>query len=183
VLLPDPVPAHPLLAGKREIGRGEYSIVLDKGDGERVYKICTSPADYVYYTAPDRPLGEHFPQVFADHGVIGTSGAGYPMHLIEMERLYPLAPDAAANALAKQLIAAYWEGCGMWSGLAENMGRIALYNMTVGPFAGEQGIKRALEALGDFVEEYQVLPDIIKSDNLMMRADGTLVFSDPVFMG
>lgn len=46
VLLPDPVPAHPLLDGKPEIGRGEYSIVLDKGDGERVYKIVSSPADY-----------------------------------------------------------------------------------------------------------------------------------------
>ena len=26
------------------------------------------------------------------------------------------------------------------------------------------------------------LPDLIKADNLMMRKDGTLVFSDPVFM-
>lgn len=46
VLLPDPVPEHPLLEGKSEIGRGEYSIVLDKGDGERVYKVVSSPADY-----------------------------------------------------------------------------------------------------------------------------------------
>ena len=36
ILLPDPVPVHPLLEGKKEISRGEYSIVLDKGDGERV---------------------------------------------------------------------------------------------------------------------------------------------------
>ena len=35
ILLPDPVPQHPLLDGLREIGRGEYSIVLDKGDGEQ----------------------------------------------------------------------------------------------------------------------------------------------------
>ena len=55
VLLPDPVPEHPLLDGKKEIGRGEYSIVLDKGDGERVYKIVSSPADYFLYTAEDRP--------------------------------------------------------------------------------------------------------------------------------
>ena len=59
ILLPDPVPPHPLLDGKQEIGRGEYSIVLDKGDGERVYKIVSSPADYFLYTADDRPdLGE-----------------------------------------------------------------------------------------------------------------------------
>ena len=29
---------------------------------------------------------------------------------------------------------------------------------------------------------YGALPDLIKADNLMMRKDGTLVFSDPVFM-
>ena len=49
VLLPDPVPSHPLLDGKAEIGRGEYSVVIDKGDGERVYKIVSSPADYFLY--------------------------------------------------------------------------------------------------------------------------------------
>ena len=34
----------------------------------------------------------------------------------------------------------------------------------------------------DFVEEYQVLPDLLNANNLMMRKDGTLVFSDPVFI-
>ena len=58
VLLPDPVPAHPLLDGRKEIGRGEYSIVLDNGDGERVYKIVSSPADYFLYTADDRPRAD-----------------------------------------------------------------------------------------------------------------------------
>ena len=73
LILPDPVPPHPLLDGKTEIGRGEYSIVLDKGDGERVYKVVSSPADYFLYTAEDRPRGEHFPIIHADHGVIGRA--------------------------------------------------------------------------------------------------------------
>jgi hypothetical protein len=33
-----------------------------------------------------------------------------------------------------------------------------------------------------FSGEYDALPDLMKADNLMMRKDGTLVFSDPVFM-
>ncbi|TMW75604.1 hypothetical protein FG147_05110, partial [Thauera sp. UPWRP] len=104
ILLPDAVPSHPLLDGKTEIGRGEYSIVIDKGDGEHVYKIVSSPADYFLYTADDRPRGPHFPIVFADHGVIGRAQSGYPFHLIEMERLYPLAEGSPAAELSRRLI-------------------------------------------------------------------------------
>jgi len=182
ILLPDPVPAHPLLDGKPEIGRGEYSIVLDKGDGERVYKIVSSPADYFLYTADDRPCGEHFPVIYADHGVIGRAQSGYPLHLIEMEKLYPLAQDSAAADLALRLIDTYWSACEQWSRLGMDMGRIALYHLTVNPLAMTDSMQRALKALSDFVEEYHVLPDILNANNLMMRKDGTLVFSDPVFI-
>lgn len=182
LVLADPVPAHPLLDGKPEIGRGEYSIVLDKGDGERVYKIVSSPADYFLYTAEDRPRGEHFPVVYADHGVIGRAQSGYPMHLLEMEKLYPLADDAPAAELARRLIEVYWSACQQWSRLGSDMGRIALYDMTMNPLELTNGMQKAVKALSDFVEDYQVLPDILNANNLMMRKDGTLVFSDPVFI-
>lgn len=182
VVLPDPVPAHPLLDGKKEIGRGEYSIVLDKGDGERVYKIVSSPADYFLYTADDRPRGEHFPIIHADHGTIGRAASGYPLHLIEMEKLYPLADGSPAAEAAMRLIDAYWLACQQWSRLGMDMGRIALYHMTVNPLGLNEGLQQALKALSDFIEEYQVLPDILNANNLMARKDGTLVFSDPVFI-
>lgn len=182
ITLPDPVPPHPLLDGKPEIGRGEYSVVLDKGDGERVYKIVSSPADYFLYTADDRPRGQHFPIVFADHGIIGRAASGYPLHLLEMERLYPLADDSPAAELAKRLIECYWSACQQWSRLGADMGRIALYHLAVNPLAVTLSLQEALKALSDFVEDYQVLPDILNANNLMMRKDGTLVFSDPVFI-
>lgn len=182
ILLPDPVPAHPLLAGKPEIGRGEYSIVLDKGDGERVYKVVSSPADYFLYTADDRPRGQHFPIIHADHGIIGRARSGYPLHLIEMEKLYPLDDDAPAGVLARRLIEFYWSACEQWSRLGADMGRIALYHMTVNPLSANDSLQQAIKALSDFVEDYQVLPDILNANNLMMRKDGTLVFSDPVFI-
>ncbi len=171
-----------LLDGKTEIGRGEYSIVIDKGDGEHVYKIVSSPADYFLYTADDRPRGPHFPIVFADHGVIGRAQSGYPFHLIEMERLYPLAEGSPAAELSRRLIECYWSACAQWSRLGADMGRIALYHLTVEPMKVGDSLQEALRALSDFVEEYQVLPDILNANNLMMRADGTLVFSDPVFI-
>ena len=182
VLLPDPVPAHPLLDGKKEIGRGEYSIVLDKGDGERVYKVVSSPADYFLYTADDRPRGDHFPIIHADHGIVGRAISGYPLHLIEMEKLYPLIDGSPASDLALRLIESYWLACQQWSRLGMDMGRIALYDMTVKPLSVSENLHSALKALSDFVEDYQVLPDILNANNLMVRKDGTLVFSDPVFI-
>ena len=186
VVLPDPVPDHPLLNGKPEIGRGEYSIVLDKGDGERVYKLVSSPADYFLLTADDRPRGKYFPIVYEDHGIIGRAISGYPFHLIEMEKLYPLDASSPASELAQRLINVYWAACQQGSRLGMNMGRIALHHMVLNPmtFSGHENkpLQEALSELSNFVDEYQVLPDILNSDNLMMRKDGSLVFCDPVFI-
>lgn len=183
ITLPDPVPDHPLLRGRRELGRGEYSIVLESDSPDRVLKVISSPADYFLYTADDRPIGPHFPTVFADHGTIGRAASGYPFHLLEMERLYPLASGSEAASLARSLIEDYWKGCQQWVQLGSNMGRIALYHMVQGPQIASASIHAALRALSDFIEEYQVHPDILNQDNMMMRKDGTLVFSDPVFIG
>lgn len=181
--LPDPVPAHPLLAERTEIGRGEYSIVLNHPDPDRVYKIISSPADLFLYTAEDRPQGVHFPIVYAAHGVIGRAQSGYPFHLLEIERLYPLAPGTVAAVLADGLIEAYWAACQNWQQLGSDMGRVALYHLSISPPPSLQpSLVEALKALSDFVEEYQVLPDILNADNLMTRRDGTVVFSDPVFI-
>lgn len=182
VVLPDPVPYHPLLVGRIEIGRGEYSIVLDHEDGERVYKIVSSPADLFLYTAEDRPRGVHFPVVYANHGAIGRAASGYPFHLLEMERLFPLQEGSPAADLANRLIEAYWFACQQWLRLGNDMGRIALYHLAVTPAEIPDSLRHALKALSDFVEEYQVLPDILNANNLMARRDGTLVFSDPVFI-
>lgn len=180
--LPDPVPVHALLAGLNEIGRGEYSIVLEHPDPERVYKVVSSPADLFLYTADDRPRGQHFPIVYAHHGVIGRAASGYPFHLLEMERLYPLQDGTPAAEQAALLIEAYWSACLERIQLGGDMGRIALYHVSLAPPAIGESLKLALKALSDFVEEYQVLPDILNADNVMMRKDGTLVFSDPVFI-
>jgi len=184
-ILPDPVPEHPLLAGRKEIGRGENTIVLegDVIDGqERVFKVLSSPTDYAYYTAPDRPTGRHFPTVFADHGTVGRSSRGFPFHIVEVERLYPLPGSGPATDLATTISTSYFDACLMWRNLAQDMGRIALHHLVVEPMGWAETVRQSLQALETFADEYGALPDLIKADNLMMRKDGTLVFSDPVFM-
>ncbi len=184
-LLPDPVPDHPLLRGRKEIGRGESTIVLeaDTIDGnERVFKVLSSPTDYAYYTADDRPTGQHFPVVYADHGTVGRSSRGFPFHIVEVERLYPLPGIGDAAEVATKLSTSYFDACMMWRNLAQDMGRIALHHLVVTPMGWTDALKESLKAVEDFSTEYGALPDLIKADNLMMRKDGTLVFSDPVFM-
>lgn len=184
-LLPDPVPDHPLLRGRKEIGRGESTIVLeaDTVDGqERVFKVLSSPTDYAYYTADDRPTGTHFPIVYADHGTVGRCSRGFPFYVVEVERLYPLPGSGDAAEIATKLSTSYFDACMMWRNLAQDMGRIALHHLVVTPMGWTDALKESLKAVEDFSTEYGALPDLIKSDNLMMRKDGTLVFSDPVFM-
>lgn len=184
-IISDPLPAHPLLDGRQELGRGENSIVVDGGviDGaERVFKVLSSPTDYAYYTAEDRPTGHHFPVVFADHGTAGRSSRGFPFYIVEVERLYPLAASSDAGELAAKISAAYFDACKTWRNFAHDMGRIALHHLAVTPMGWGEALQDALKALENFANEYDALPDLLKADNLMMRADGTLVFSDPVFM-
>ncbi|HRE18632.1 MAG TPA: hypothetical protein PLW86_16455, partial [Rhodocyclaceae bacterium] len=169
----------------RELGRGENTIVVeaDTVDGqERVYKVLSDPTDYAYYTAPDRPTGPHFPVVFADHGTVGKSSRGFPFHIVEVERLYPLPVSGEATEVATHLNMSYLQSCRMWSNLAHDMGRIALHHLAVTPMGWSEAMQQSLQALETFATEYDALPDLIKADNLMMRKDGTLVFSDPVFM-
>lgn len=184
-IIADPVPDHPLLRGRKEIGRGESTIVVeaDTVDGqERVYKILSSPTDYAYYTAEDRPTGTHFPVVYGDHGTAGKSSRGFPFHIVEVERLYPLPGSGEAAEAAMKISSSYFEACLMWRNLAQDMGRIALHHLTATPMGWADTVQESLRALEGFADEYGALPDLIKADNLMMRKDGTLVFSDPVFM-
>ena len=184
-LISDPVPDHPLLNGRKEIGRGESTIVLDGDvvDGQaRVFKILSSPTDYAYYTAEDRPTGRHFPVVFADHGTAGRSSRGFPFHIVEVEKLYPLPGSGDACELASKISTSYFDACMLWRNLAQDMGRIALHHLVVTPMGWNDTVQESLKALEQFSGEYDALPDLMKADNLMMRLDGTLVFSDPVFM-
>jgi hypothetical protein len=64
-----------------------------------------------------------------------------------------------------------------------NRGRLALYHIAQEPPPElPASLVEAVARLSDFIEGYPVQPDILNPDNLMMRADGTLVFADPVFL-
>ena len=96
--------------------------------------------------------------------------------------MYPLTGSGGAVEVAAHIASSYCEACRIWRNLAHDMGRIALHHLVVTPMGWTETVQQSLKALERFSCEYDALPDLIKADNLMMRKDGTLVFSDPVFM-
>ena len=185
-IIADPVPDHPLLNGRQEIGRGENTIVVD-GDVVDGQETSLQGALFCQPTMPTTrpptgPTGHHFPIVYADHGTVGRSSRGFPFHIVEVEKLYPLPGGGDAADVATKISTSYFDACLMWRNLAQDMGRIALHHLVVTPMGWTDTVQDSLKALEEFSSEYGALPDLIKADNLMMRKDGTLVFSDPVFM-
>ena len=89
----------------------------------------------------------------------------------------------AASDLASRISTSYCEACLEWRHMSQKMGRMALHHLVVAPMDWPESILQSLMALEVFADEYEALPDLIKADNLMLRKDGTLVFSDPFFMG
>lgn len=171
---------HPLLQGLTLLGRGEHSMVFAKDD-ERVYKLTDCPAAYAILTAEDRPTGEHYPKVFQDFGVVDHAPSG-PLYLVEMERLEPLQAGTAAWLMATDLQQAYMQSCRSWYQLGENMAAMAFNSMLRTPLGLSADVHSALEDLHRFMEENQIRPDLLNRNNMMVRRDGTLVFSDPVFV-
>lgn len=176
------LPDDPRIRGRLELGRGARSVTLDGGEGE-VLKVLACPASYLLLTDPAGPKGPHFPRVFEDCGVIGATRDGYPLHLLRMERLFPLVGPSAAMEMARHLQQGYFEACQAWWGFSEDMGRLALSSMTraASPF-WPSSVQDALCSLERFLDEVRAEPDLLHLSNMMMRADGTLVLSDPVFI-
>ena len=176
------LPDDPRIRGRLELGRGARSVTLDGGKDE-VLKILACPASYLFLTDPTGPKGPHFPEVFEDCGVIGETRDGYPLHLLRMERLFPLVGPSAALEMARHLQNGYFEACQAWWGFSEDMGRLALSSMAraASPYWPES-VRDALRGLERFLDEVRAEPDLLHLSNMMMRADGTLVLSDPVFI-
>lgn len=176
-------PAHPLLHGLQLVGRGEHALVFDAGNGRTAFKLTDCPLTHAFHAGADRPRGPHYPALLADHGEVGRTAAGRPAYLVEIEKLLPLAEGSDAARLAALISRSYFEACRKWTAFGDQMGRLALGTLLRTPLGLTADLHEALAALEAFVEDFAVLPDLVNPDNIMMRADGTLVFSDPVYLG
>jgi hypothetical protein len=143
--------------------------------------MVSSPADYFYLAADDRPTGIHFPHLFADHGIVGK--ASNELFLPSPRNRTPATGFRRRRAACPSALPGLL-------GRLRKMGQhgrqprpSGLYHISREPPPGlPDSLVQAIAALSDFIEEYPVQPDILNPHNLMMRADGTLVLSDPVFL-
>lgn len=173
--------SHPALEGREQIGEGEHCRVYAL-DGDRVLKVTDCPATHAFLTDKDAPRGRHYPVIHRDYGQVGRNGRGHPIYMVEMERLLPLEVGTLPWAVANTIGAAYQAGCRSWMAFGENMSTLAFSSLLRTPLGLSQDIFEALQGLYHFVEDNQLRADFLKPENMMVRADGTLVFSDPVFV-
>ena len=171
----------PRLEGLPQIGEGEHCRVYDEGNG-RVLKVTDCPAAHTFLTDPDSPRGRHYPVVHADYGEVGRTERGLPIYMVEMERLLPLEVGTLPWAVARTISSTYEQGCRSWMSFGENMTTLAFGSLLRTPLGLSQDIHDALQGLYGFVQSNQLRADFLKTENMMMREDGTLVFSDPVFV-
>lgn len=62
-----PLREHPLLKGKKLIGRGMFSAVFETGP-DTVLKLTVDSVNYALLVGPARMIGAHFPHVLEDQG-------------------------------------------------------------------------------------------------------------------
>ena len=96
---------NPEIAGRTRIGRGQYSVVFERGQHE-VLRFTCDPVTYgMHCDGVLRLSGTHFAKVTRDHGEIGTQRSGdIPIYLFGTERLQKVMPATAEKRLASQLV-------------------------------------------------------------------------------
>lgn len=172
----------PRLRGRRLIGSGSSSLVFESGVPGRALKLASDPASILFLGDPQRPTGPHYPIVFSAEEICPAGRLGFPVSLFELERLFPLTPASASWAAAEALCGAYLVALKRWSCFSEEMGRLALGTLARSlPCGLPEDFRPALLSLETFSDDIQAIPDLLLRENLMARADGTLVLSDPLF--
>jgi len=158
---------HPAFKGTRLLKRGMFCGVFSMPSPDRVLKLTTDRSHSGYLTDWCAPKGDYKPMVLEDYGQVAETQAGdLPLHLLEVERLFPVRRGSPNAKLVTRLIK-----------FTDRMPNFPedLSGLDVAP-----ALKMFLEELTWFIGNYDCKLDTGRN-NFMERADGTLVFSDPTF--
>jgi hypothetical protein len=165
----------PHLDGFRQIAEGSFARVYTKPGYKPVRKLTVDRCHYEYLTDRFSPKGRFKPRVLHDFGAIGecefTEGT---LYLVEIERLYPI-QYGSANYRLRALLYEFASEAGN-----RGLGKVAKMMHRVDPLLVPRGFRAFMQDLQRFIEDFGITIDF-HDDNLMQRADGTFVFSDPVY--
>lgn len=168
--------SHPLLAGKKVIARGSRAAVFEGRASNRVLKLMADPPGHMYLTDGCAPKGPHVPIVYEDFGEVGQTYTGHSLYLVELERLqarprgYRLSP--VLNKAYKLAHENYRE---------TDYVEPRLPDIDDSPEWLPQSLAEFFTQLNWFVSNAQVRLDFKLGHNYMVRSNGELVASDPVF--
>lgn len=176
---------HPLVAGRKIIGRGCFSLVFEGTKKNTVLKMTMD--DIGYWMLNDYCMGvkhHHFPRVVESHGDIGETMIGkelFPIYLFEMERLVKLQSGSPAARLARLItqtsgttsmsLNSHWK--------EDHHAQEVLGNM----MANKQlprSVRNALTKLCDFCHNFPGGMMDMHTGNFMQRRNGELVMIDPI---
>lgn len=190
---------HPALSGQKLIGSGQFSGVFESGNENTILKLSIDEASYLFHTDELlRPESHHFARVVRNFGRVGTFTTSknvtrtkltnpvelqVPIYLYEIEKLYKI-PQNTANSTISRRIAKDWRTQDYLSSCVDLRSRAKdiVHHLRDSAFYQYDNptIIEALEEIAQFMADYDRAFVDLHGANMMQRADGTFVFSDPI---
>lgn len=178
--------SHPALQGKKQIGRGFYSVVFDNGDTVLKLTADAHHYDLLQFYAD----GPHFPKVIVNHGYVGEQKrGGFPLYLLEIEKLVKVPGKTDNSKTVHRLCKNAAKMMAVKTPIFEkhadkiNMARIVpetFYQMAEDKELSAS-LREGLEQLGRFSLDYEGVGMDFHPSNFMQReTTGELVLSDPI---
>lgn len=169
--------AHPQLQGKKPFARGTRAALFEGGTPERVLKLTVDAPSYLYLTDGYAPTGVHVPVVFEDFGQVGETWNDEALYLVELERLQP---RPKGYALSRVLRKAYE--------LAEERFKTNGYRDPAWLPDADNQPSWLPDSLAEYFTQLNLFAsntcsriDLSWRSNYMVRPNGELVGSDPLF--
>ncbi len=180
------ISSHPALRGKKQIGRGFYSIVFDNGDTVLKLTADAHHYDLLQFYAE----GKSFPAVINNHGYVGEQTHGkFPLFLLEIEKLVKVPGKTVNSKIVHKLCRTASRMMAVKTPIFErhadkiDMARIVpetFYQMSEDEDLPAY-VREGLEQLGRFSLDYEGVGIDFHPSNFMQReATGELVLSDPI---
>lgn len=170
---------HPLLQGKKRLGRGVFSLVFEGSRPDTVYKMTVDNYNYLVLNGNAATDNEHFPTVVNDHCRIGETSIcnqSYPIYLYEMERLEKLRNNTAPNKLASTIAHFSESSPHCWTKSSDILGFLSQCDSL------PNSVRNAFSSLCDWCDTHRpksMCLDLHRG-NFMQRPGGELVMVDPV---
>lgn len=176
---------HPLLDGKKLLGRGAFSMVFEGTRKNTVLKLTVD--DIGYYAFNDWAVGcrhRHFPRIVKSHGDVGDTRINrrdYSLFLYEMERLAPLEVGSEARKLARRImnVGATASGKYHWR-TGEDVRAMLTFGEMVRDKSIPRSVRNAIQQLEEFCGSVPGGSVDLHMRNMMMRKNGDLVIVDPL---